>query len=90
MQNTTLSINPNKHQKYKTILRMDFLIDCSIDFLFSKGEINWQGVGITFSKVREEELESDKQMSSNNYKLMSAEEIEALENQDNLTTKQKQ
>ena len=41
INNTTLSINPNKGQKYQAMFGITFLIDNAIDCINSKMETHW-------------------------------------------------
>ena len=55
IRNTVTVVNPNGSQKYKAIFGIDFLLKNRIDFIFSRGGIERQGISIPLSKVIEGE-----------------------------------
>ena len=96
IKSAELSINPNQGQRYKAIFGMSFLLENGIDFILSKGEIQWQGIGIKLDDCQEEidnkglNEQRKGELKENKYKKYSAKEITNHTNQKHLTSKQKE
>ena len=73
---------------------MDILIKNRIDFLFSRGEVEWQGISIPLSKVKENDLKYEAynrtKMKANSYTKLTAAEIVVLDNQQHFTNIEKE